>query len=733
MPVADGGVRVNAERSRAAVKLRRRLLAGVVAGILITAGIAIATLAASTSELVHQQLLDRAASDARALALALSGPLSRGHLRTAAQEVEAASEMPDLLEATLADAAGSVLLSTDASAVGQFAPPYHADVARTREAVPHLAGSPEAGPQALLLVYPVLGEALEGAGEPPVLGTLALRFSTARISAAIRNSVLFAALWVLAGAGAIGFAVFSVLQAFALRPVERLVATVEQMAAGDLDARVDREQLGALRGVGDTLNEMWGGFGSLASRVAGITARLQGVSTRLAGAMGEIATGSHSQEEAAEETASLLAQVNAAVKDVNRQIETLSRSTEEASSSSLELASSVDEVARSVGSLNEAVETASSSSQEMGASIRQVAESADEVQRMAEETAASMTEMDRAIQEVGDHVARASELTERVAQGAEEGSEAVRNTIQGIEEIRSSTGQARDVLERLVLRIGEIGEILTVIREINDETNLLSLNAAIIAAQAGEQGKAFAVVANHVKTLAQRTAASTQEIARLIRSVQDESRNAVTAMEAGIDAVQTGVERSRRAGESLSRIQSLASDANARVSEITRAAQEQGRNSVHVADAANRTSAMVQKISAAMAEQSRASESMLRTSEAALSVCRQVQRSTEEQRESGSFISESISQIGEMMRSIQENMASHQHASESVADAVQRVLDVARKTGGRVPEMVSIVEELRRDAEALLAEVGRFRAGAAAAQAAGVSAPQPSSAAHRPA
>jgi methyl-accepting chemotaxis protein len=708
-------VRVSPSRSQAAEKLRRRLLAGVVAGILITAGIAIATLATSSAGLLRDELTDRATADARALALALAGPLARGHVRTAAQLVEAASETPDLVEATVADAAGIVVLSSDRSAVGRPAPVWHADAARTREAVPYAEGSPEAGGHGILLVWPVLGEPGE-AGEPPaLLGTLALRFSTDRMAAALRRSVLAATLLVLAGAAGIGLAVFGVLQAYALRPVERLLAIVERMAEGDLGARVDREELGALRRVGDTLNQMWDAFGSLAARVAGITLRLQGVSARLSGAMREIEAGSRSQEEAAEETASLLAQVNAAIRGVNRQIETLSRSTEEASSSSLELASSVDEVARSVGSLNDAVESASSSSQQMGASIRQVAESADEVQRMAEETAASMTEMDRAIQEVGDHVARASELTERVAQGAEEGSEAVTSTIDGIEEIRSSTGEARDVLGRLVARIGEIGEILTVIRGINDETNLLSLNAAIIAAQAGEQGKAFAVVANHVKTLAQRTAASTQEIERLIRSVQDESHNAMTAMEAGIDAVQAGVERSRRAGEALARIQSLASDANARVSEITRAAQEQGRNSVHVADAANRTSAMVQKISAAMAEQSRASEAMLRTSETALNVCRQVQRSTEEQRESGSFISESISAIGEMMRSIQENMASHQQASESVAEAVQRVLDVARKTGGRVPEMVAIVEELRRDAEALDAEVGRFRGTGASA------------------
>src|SRR4029450_2114558 len=96
------------------------------------------------------------------------------------------------------------------------------------------------------------------------------------------------------------------------------------------------------------------------------------------------------------------------------------------------------------------------------------------------------------------------------------------------------------VLEKLADRIAQIGEIVDVIGGINEETNPLSLNAAIIAAQAGEQGKAFAVVANHVKTLAQRTAGSTKEIEALIGAVQEQWANAVTALGARIAGVQSG-------------------------------------------------------------------------------------------------------------------------------------------------------------------------------------------------
>src|SRR4029450_2053050 len=126
------------------------------------------------------------------------------------------------------------------------------------------------------------------------------------------------------------------------------------------------------------------------------------------------------------------------------------------------------------------------------------------------------------------------------------------------------------VLEKLADRIAQIGEIVDVIGGINEETNPLSVNAAIIAAQAGEQGKAFAVVANHVKTLAQRTAGSTKEIEALIRAVQDESSNAVRAMGAGMDAVESGVQRSRKAGEELDRIRGSSRDASSRVAEIAR-------------------------------------------------------------------------------------------------------------------------------------------------------------------
>jgi len=489
-------------------------------------------------------------------------------------------------------------------------------------------------------------------------------------------------------------------------PVRRTLEAVQKIAKGDFKVELTARDLGYLSGYGETLNALCQSQQRLSEGVSEVVRDLQEVPERILDAIQEIESGRESTEEAVEETASLLVNINTSIRGINSEVESLSRATDEASSSILEMGGSIDEVARNAGSLHESVDASTSSIHEISASIRQVAESADAVQSMAEESAAAMAQMDRAIQEVSQHVSEASGLTEAVSQGSQVGSQAVGATIDGIAEIRDQTLQAKEVLERLAKRIGEIGEIVDVIGGINDEANLLSLNAAIIAAQAGEQGKAFAVVANHVKTLAQRTTQSTQEIEALIHAVQQESSNAVTAMGRGIEAVEKGVDRSRKAGEELEKIRVSSREASSRVAEIARATVEQSRNSKHVAEAAQRTSSMVQQISSAMAEQTRAGEAMLKNAESALEMCRQVHRSTEEQKESGRFITASISSVTEMIRSIQRNTESHGSASEAVAEAVTRILEIARKSGERIPEVVAALESLRAEARSLAGATG---------------------------
>lgn len=400
------------------------------------------------------------------------------------------------------------------------------------------------------------------------------------------------------------------------------------------------------------------------------------------------------QEEAIEETASLVANMRQSMREVADQVDQLRQASDQSASSIHQLGHSMDEVADNAASLHERVDASTSSVHEMSASIRQVATSAEQVQEMAETTAAAVIQMDRSIQEVSNHAIEAATLTDRAREGATDGHRAVRSTIEDIERISTLTTDAMERLDGLVGRLAQIGGILGAIDEINDETNLLSLNAAIIAAQAGEQGKAFLVVANHVKTLARRTAASTQDIERLIGDIHEESSRAVDAMRAGIDAVRTGVARSQGAGTALEAIQEACSDASERVAEIARSTAEQSRNSKGVAESTQRTSSQIQQISQAIEEQRRASESMLENSESALASCLSVRRATDEQRQTSRHITAAISGISERIREIGGQTRSHSEASDATSEAVMRLLENAREAASHADPLRELFDEL---------------------------------------
>jgi methyl-accepting chemotaxis protein len=479
------------------------------------------------------------------------------------------------------------------------------------------------------------------------------------------------------------------------RTLGSILASVEGLDA----SRIDVPSTAELAPFISKWNETWPARCSSMKDMTAVGDRVRGLPNRLEMTFGSIEEATSNQEEAVEETASLVANMKQSMSMIGERVDVLLQSSDACASSVLEMSTSIDEVAGNTATLHEVVEASTSSVHEMGASIRQVAQGAESVQQMAESTASSVVQMDRSVQEVSSNALEASTLTERAHAGATAGAEAVHATIADIEQISALTNEAKDRLGGLVSRISQIGDILAAIDGINDETKLLSLNAAIIAAQAGEQGKAFLVVANHVKTLSQRTAGSTHDIEALIADIEAESSGAVRAMEAGIKAVAKGVDRSRDAGAALASIQEACRDASERVGEIARATAEQSRSSKGVAESTQTTSTQIQQISLAIGEQRRASESMLESAERALQTCGHVHRSTEEQRQTSRQITVAISDIADMVRAIGEQTTVHARASESVSESVMHLLDNARQSGSSIEPIREWMAELAYTAE----------------------------------
>jgi len=194
--------------------------------------------------------------------------------------------------------------------------------------------------------------------------------------------------------------------------------------------------------------------------------------------------------------------------------------------------------------------------------------------------------MDSAIQKLQGGATATAELSAQVSTEAERGYRAVHRTLDEIERIRTTTAAARERIGLLDRRAADIGHVVKVIQEITEKTNLLALNASIIAAQAGEHGRSFAVVANEIKALAQRTAASTKEIGEQIRSVQQESERARGAMDAGVAAVEEGFQVGLSAGDALDAIRQAARAAQKQVQTMTRTLKQQATLAQQVLDSA---------------------------------------------------------------------------------------------------------------------------------------------------
>jgi methyl-accepting chemotaxis protein len=357
-----------------------------------------------------------------------------------------------------------------------------------------------------------------------------------------------------------------------------------------------------------------------------------------------------------------------------------------------ELAKAADSVAETATQVNEAAAQSETNATQIAQTIGHVAAGAADQAHASTDTSLAMIELGQVIEQVGSGAAQTAESvgaqadaigqmadaireaatashevnTAGAAAGraADKGSAAVRETSSGMARIKKAVDTGADVVTSLGAKGSQIGAIVQTIDEIADQTNLLALNAAIEAARAGEQGKGFAVVADEVRKLAERSRAATKEIASLIAEVQKGTAEAVAAMKVGAQEVDTGSELAERSAAALDEIAQAVAASNAAVSRITSAVEAMEASSSNVVSASDTIAAIAQTTNSAASSMS---ASALRVNDAV----------------------ESIAAISQENSSSAEEVAAATHELSDQAQGVVRSASILTDMSERLRRLVS--------------------------------------------
>lgn len=215
---------------------------------------------------------------------------------------------------------------------------------------------------------------------------------------------------------------------------------------------------------------------------------------------------------------------------------------------------SVSNIKDLIMKVSSVVQSTAEASSQISSSIEEGAAGMQEQSSQVNEIATAIEEMTRTILETSRNAGSASDNAKTAGSIADEGGKVVEETVLGMKRIADVVSRAADTVKQLGLNSNQIGEIIQVIDDIADQTNLLALNAAIEAARAGEQGRGFAVVADEVRKLAERTSGATKEIANMIKKIQKDTHEAVESINEGTSEVKSGSELTNKAGNSLKEI-----------------------------------------------------------------------------------------------------------------------------------------------------------------------------------
>jgi methyl-accepting chemotaxis protein len=466
----------------------------------------------------------------------------------------------------------------------------------------------------------------------------------------------------------------------------------------------------------DEIGELGTSFNRFTDQLQTMVGELSAVSTDLAQTAQAVGRSSLHIHEAAQAqvdaiggTAASTAELDCSIRAIASDTDRLKEATNNISAAALELSSSLDGVTNHTQRLDDSADNTLAAINEIVAAFNQIAGKVVVLSDKAGEVAASALQISTVAKEINNRSQEQAAVARSVKDDAISlGLSAINNTKERMDRIRTEVSATTDVMGRLGVMSGEIGRIINIISDITDKTNLLALNASILAAQAGVHGKGFAVVAEEVKGLAVQAAHATKEITTMISQIQQGTATAVNAANRSATEVDAGVKLTEEVAAALNKIiaQSELSLQNALL--IARAAEEQTLGISMVSEAMQQTSLMVDEISHSANEHKLASERILQATEEMRGFISSVRNTVSSQTEETQRIADIITETFKTIQIIAMATQEQQNASQTIIEAFATIREKAQDNRHLTIELDGTVQQLNGQAQQLSKNVNQF-------------------------
>lgn len=394
------------------------------------------------------------------------------------------------------------------------------------------------------------------------------------------------------------------------------------------------------------------------------------------------------------------------------EIDELSNRTEERASISAEMSATTDTIAENINQYSSFVIETSSSIEEMAHATKETAGNIRGLAISTEQTVAAINQISSSQSTVRENAERGAAASGSVRDQAQQGLRSMADTMRAMQEIVKSSDESFESIEHLSRHSVRVGAFLSVIQDVVEQTNLLSLNASIIAAQAGERGKAFAVVAEEVRSLAHRTSASTKEIEELVRNIQKETAAVQRSISQGKEKVKEGVKISSMANDALVTIDKSAEEASQMVAHIASETAEQSIAFQRITQEAERNLERVQQITQATEHQQAGTSQIVKNLEQMRELAHRINASAQEQAKGNRLYLKSVMDDNDRTRELKEEATGNIAVVRQAVDAVGRVEELiasnaadSKKILGGVKTLTILIDNFRTGTTVTLDDV----------------------------